>query len=338
MTHPQSSNCLDIEIAWPTRFLMSRHLRSIVVRIRRGGGQPCRTRWTASWRPGPASGPTSTSRPLEVLSRVTRLARHLDRARRAAFAAHDLEVGVRRARPRCAGPGAPYVLSPGQLLAQTMVTSGTMTNRVDRLERRGLVQRMPDPADRRGVHRPADPRRRDRVDAALADLLARERDLLGRAAGAGSGHALRPAAPARRALRRRPLTRLTRRAASGGDEAALAQHRHDGEASTSLASRTSSAKPRSRARAGRQCSNGRSARNAARRPLPPARARRPVAAAQPGDDRARADQVLVRRAQRPVRPTARRPARARSGRRGGEVARPPQRRCAGRRRHRARRR
>lgn len=117
-------------------------------------------------------------RPLEVLSRVTRLARHLDRARRSAFAAHGLEgwefdvlAALRRA-------GRPYVLSPGRLLNQTMVTSGTMTNRVDRLETRGLVQRLPDPADRRGVHVRLTPRGKERVDAALADLLGRERELL----------------------------------------------------------------------------------------------------------------------------------------------------------------
>lgn len=117
-------------------------------------------------------------RPLEVLSRVTRLARHLDRDRSTAFAAHDLEgwefdvlAALRRA-------GRPYVLSPGQLVDQTMVTSGTMTNRVDRLETRALVQRLPDPADRRGVHVRLTPRGKERVDAALADLLHRERDLL----------------------------------------------------------------------------------------------------------------------------------------------------------------
>lgn len=117
-------------------------------------------------------------RPLEVLSRVTRLARHLDRARSTAFAAHDLEgwefdvlAALRRA-------GRPYVLSPGQLVDLTMVTSGTMTNRVDRLETRSLVQRLPDPADRRGVHVRLTPRGKERVDSALADLLHRERDLL----------------------------------------------------------------------------------------------------------------------------------------------------------------
>ncbi|HEU4910425.1 MAG TPA: MarR family transcriptional regulator [Actinomycetes bacterium] len=117
-------------------------------------------------------------RPLEVLSRVTRLAHHLDRARRTAFAAHDLEVWEFDVLAALRRAGRPYVLSPGRLLEQTLVTSGTMTNRVDRLESRGLVQRLPDPADRRGVQVRLTPAGKERVDAALADLLDRERQLL----------------------------------------------------------------------------------------------------------------------------------------------------------------
>ena len=117
-------------------------------------------------------------RPLEVLSRVTRLARHLDRARRTAFAAHGLETWEFDVLAALRRAGKPYVLSPGQLISQTMVTSGTMTNRIDRLEHAGLVQRLPDPQDRRGVHVRLTPRGKERVDAALADLLERERELL----------------------------------------------------------------------------------------------------------------------------------------------------------------
>ena len=117
-------------------------------------------------------------RPLEVLSRVTRLARHLDRARRAAFAEHDLKVWEFDVLAALRRAGAPYVLSPGQLLAQTLVSSGTMTNRIDRLEARGLVQRRPDPGDRRGVHVRLTAQGKERGDAALADLLIRERELL----------------------------------------------------------------------------------------------------------------------------------------------------------------
>jgi DNA-binding MarR family transcriptional regulator len=117
--------------------------------------------------------------PMEVLSRVSRLARHLDRARSQAFDTHGLEswefdvlAALRRA-------GKPYQLSPGRLLKETLVTSGTMTNRVDRLTARGLVERLPDPGDRRGVLVQLTDTGRDSVDAAMADLLAHERTLLG---------------------------------------------------------------------------------------------------------------------------------------------------------------
>ena len=116
--------------------------------------------------------------PLAVLSRVSRLARHLDLARREAFAGHGLEpwefdvlAALRRA-------GRPYALSPGQLLTQTLVSSGTMTNRIDRLAGRGLVERGPAPRDRRGVLVRLTAGGRDRVDAALTGLLERERALL----------------------------------------------------------------------------------------------------------------------------------------------------------------
>ena len=116
--------------------------------------------------------------PMEVLSRVTRLSHHLDVLRRSTFAAHGVEpwefdvlAALRRA-------GAPYELSPGRLVRETLVTSGTMTNRVDRLERRGLVGRSPDPTDRRGVIVRLTPTGQRTVDDAMTDLLDRERDLL----------------------------------------------------------------------------------------------------------------------------------------------------------------
>jgi DNA-binding MarR family transcriptional regulator len=118
--------------------------------------------------------------PLEVLSRVTRLARHLDRARGAAFTEHELEGWEFDVLSALRRTGAPYELSPGQLVTQTLVTSGTMTNRVDRLTARGLVTRLPDPHDRRGVIVRLTTAGRRRVDAAFRGLLDRERELLAR--------------------------------------------------------------------------------------------------------------------------------------------------------------
>lgn len=122
--------------------------------------------------------------PVEVFSRLTRLARQLDGVRRQAFAAHGVEpwefdvlAALRRA-------GAPYQLSPGALLRQTLVTSGTMTNRVDRLVARGLVERSPDPHDRRGILVRLTDAGRERVDAAFDSLVTAERALLGDLPGA----------------------------------------------------------------------------------------------------------------------------------------------------------
>jgi DNA-binding MarR family transcriptional regulator len=116
--------------------------------------------------------------PVAVFSRISRLARHLDLARREAFTAHGIEswefdvlAALRRA-------GAPYELSPGRLIRETLVTSGTMTNRVDRLAGRGFVERHPDPEDRRGVIVRLTAEGKAAVDGAFTALLDAERALL----------------------------------------------------------------------------------------------------------------------------------------------------------------
>ncbi len=122
--------------------------------------------------------PELDTAPMQVLSRVTRLARHLDRARRQAFATHDLETWEFDVLSALRRAGTPYELTPGRLLRETLVTSGTMTNRVDRLVERGLVERRPDPADRRGVLVRLTADGRVLVDGALDALLGSEHELL----------------------------------------------------------------------------------------------------------------------------------------------------------------
>lgn len=128
-----------------------------------------------AWR---AEAPDLDASPLRVFSRVTRLARHLDLARKTAFAAHDLDVWEFDVLAALRREGLPYELSPGALIHQTLSTSGTMTNRIDRLAGRCMVERLPDPLDRRGVRVRLTERGMRAVDAALADLLAFEHQLL----------------------------------------------------------------------------------------------------------------------------------------------------------------
>src|SRR5579872_5043603 len=129
----------------------------------------------AAWR---AQRPDLDVEPMQVLSRISRLARHLDLARRAAFAAHGLETWEFDVLSALRRKGPPYQLTPGALLRATLVTSGTMTNRIDRLAEAGLVRREPDPRDKRGVLVTLTGRGLARVDAALEDLLSREEALL----------------------------------------------------------------------------------------------------------------------------------------------------------------
>ena len=116
--------------------------------------------------------------PMQVLSRVGRLAKHLDRARRAAFEASGLdswEFDVLSALRRA---GEPYQLSPKALLLQTLVSSGTMTNRIDRLVDREVVERRTDPHDGRGILVVLTVEGLARVDAAISTLLTSEAEVL----------------------------------------------------------------------------------------------------------------------------------------------------------------
>ena len=116
--------------------------------------------------------------PLHVFSRVSRLARLLDLDRTSAFARHELEGWEFDVLSALRRAGEPYQLSPGRLVQETLVTSGTMTNRIDRLATKGWVERLPSPTDRRGVIVRLTQGGQAAVDAAMADLLAREGELL----------------------------------------------------------------------------------------------------------------------------------------------------------------
>jgi len=130
-----------------------------------------------AWR---AQRPDLEFSPMEVFSRVDRLSRHLDRARREAFQRSDLEPWEWDVLSALRRAGEPFQLSPKQLLQQTLVSSGTMTNRIDRLVGRRLVRREDDPDDGRSVLVTLTEEGRIRVDAAITRLVDAEAVLLQR--------------------------------------------------------------------------------------------------------------------------------------------------------------
>ncbi|MEO9139064.1 MAG: MarR family transcriptional regulator [Jatrophihabitans sp.] len=116
--------------------------------------------------------------PLQVLSRLDRLAGVLGERRAKIFAAHGLrrhEFDVLAALRR---EGVPFELTAGELSTRTHVTSGTMTSRLDGLTERGMVTRAADRADGRLVRVALTADGRRVVDAAFEALLEAERDLL----------------------------------------------------------------------------------------------------------------------------------------------------------------
>ena len=74
--------------------------------------------------------------------------------------------------------GRPYELSPGALAQSTLLTSGTMTSRLDKLEKMGLLKRLPDKQDRRALRIALTPAGLKKTDAAVDAHVACQRALL----------------------------------------------------------------------------------------------------------------------------------------------------------------
>lgn len=86
-----------------------------------------------------------------IVERIQVLARLFDRSMEATLAESGLATRTYRVLGRLRYQGPPYRLSAGQLAEAMGLSSGAMTNRLDRLEQAGLIRRLPDPDDRRGV-------------------------------------------------------------------------------------------------------------------------------------------------------------------------------------------
>ncbi|MFF4105132.1 MarR family winged helix-turn-helix transcriptional regulator [Streptomyces sp. NPDC001903] len=89
--------------------------------------------------------------PIEVLARIQRMNRIIEKQLKAFVAERDLEVGELDILTTLRRSGPPYTLTAGALIPAAMVTSGAITNRIDRMEAKGLVERIRDGQDRRSV-------------------------------------------------------------------------------------------------------------------------------------------------------------------------------------------
>lgn len=89
--------------------------------------------------------------PMALLGRLGRLREKIVREQEKVFARFGLNSAGFDVLATLRRHGAPYALSPGALMDSMMITSGTVTNRIDQLEKAGLVSREPNPEDRRSM-------------------------------------------------------------------------------------------------------------------------------------------------------------------------------------------
>lgn len=104
---------------------------------------------------------------LAVAARIARLHRFLARTSAEALTGHGLSEGEGNVLAALRRAGPPYALTPTELYRSLLLSSGAMTNRVDRLQERGLVAREDDPADRRRVLVRLTDEGRELIDAAM---------------------------------------------------------------------------------------------------------------------------------------------------------------------------
>lgn len=112
------------------------------------------------------------------LGRLARLRTHLSREIDEVLSAHRLNSSTFDVLATLRRSGEPFRLSPSDLMATMMVTSGTMTNRIDQLEKQGLVERLSNPYDRRGLLVALTPKGRALVDEAVTAHVANQERLM----------------------------------------------------------------------------------------------------------------------------------------------------------------
>jgi DNA-binding MarR family transcriptional regulator len=116
--------------------------------------------------------------PMGVIGRISQLQREVHLAQRATFARHGLDAPSFDVLAALRRAGEPFQLTPTELMRTALVTSGAITQRLDRLEEKGLITRGRSETDGRAVVVTLTDEGRTALDAALPDHLQTERVLL----------------------------------------------------------------------------------------------------------------------------------------------------------------
>jgi DNA-binding MarR family transcriptional regulator len=132
-------------------------------------------RIVAQWR---RERPDLDAAPLGLLGRLFRVAQLADNALAEGVEPFGLQRGWFDLLAALRRTGAPYELNPTQLMKATLLSSGGMTKRLDRLVEAGLVERRPDPVDRRGTLVRLTRHGKSTIDKAVETHVANEKRLV----------------------------------------------------------------------------------------------------------------------------------------------------------------
>jgi DNA-binding MarR family transcriptional regulator len=116
--------------------------------------------------------------PMGLIGRLGRIVHFLTREMDKTFAEYGLTGASFDVLATLRRSGAPYSLSPGDLLSTMMITSGTLTNRIDQLEKAGLVARSHNPDDRRSVSVLLTPKGLATIEAAVTAHVTTQKRLI----------------------------------------------------------------------------------------------------------------------------------------------------------------
>ncbi|MCD9143354.1 MarR family winged helix-turn-helix transcriptional regulator [Streptomyces albireticuli] len=122
--------------------------------------------------------PDLDASPMAVIGRLSRLSRLVDAELRRTFTAHGLDAASFDVLATLRRSNAEHRLTPAELMRSSMVTSGAITQRLDRLEARGLVTRTPSASDGRSMVVSLTGEGLALIDAVLPDHIATEERLL----------------------------------------------------------------------------------------------------------------------------------------------------------------
>ncbi|PQJ49218.1 MarR family transcriptional regulator [Vibrio jasicida] len=131
--------------------------------------------------------PELDTEPMAIMGRLMRIAKHMENHVAELHKRYDLKMGEFDVLATLRRSGQPYRLTPSELISSMMLTSGAMTNRLDKLEKKGLIAREHSKEDRRCVTVELTEKGFELIDSLIEQHLQAQHELMGSLSNAEKG-------------------------------------------------------------------------------------------------------------------------------------------------------